>query len=162
MILASLTTKFLFARLASLTTKLVCKPRNESCYKNSFCKTCKKRFSLRNFCQRNSREASLATDFDSQVLGESRENFGSKKRVSLLARISKSDSRVNPNHKADTAKVAFLFDKGNGVNKQTDVFSVWLCYYFYTMLSAGWCFYVFKAEFKDTTKVVLLTDKRMG
>ncbi len=41
-------------------------------------------------------EASLATNFDSWASVESRENFRSKKRVSLLARISKSDSCVNP------------------------------------------------------------------
>jgi hypothetical protein len=41
--------------------------------------------------------ASLATNFDSQVSQESREIFGSKLRVLLLARISKSDSRVNSN-----------------------------------------------------------------
>jgi hypothetical protein len=35
---------------------------------------------------------SLATSFDSQ---------GSTKRVSLLVRISKSDSRVNPNSQLD-------------------------------------------------------------
>ncbi len=35
---------------------------------------------------------------------ESRENFGSKKRVSLLARISKSDSRVNPTYNVDAGR----------------------------------------------------------
>ncbi len=42
MILASIATKFLFARLA----------RSESCYEISFCKTSKKRFSLQNFVAR--------------------------------------------------------------------------------------------------------------
>jgi hypothetical protein len=37
-----------------------------------------------------------SANFDPRVSRKSRENFGSKKRVSLLARISKSDSRVNP------------------------------------------------------------------
>ncbi len=71
--------------------------RSESCYEISFCETHEKRFSLRNFSPRNSREASLATNFDSRVSRESRKNFGSKKCVSILARILKSDSRVNPN-----------------------------------------------------------------
>ncbi len=39
---------------------------------------------------------------------ESRENFGSKKRVSLLPRISKGDSRVNPSQTAN-ADICPLF-----------------------------------------------------
>jgi hypothetical protein len=66
--------------------------RSESCYKISFCETCKKqffykfrskthfsRFSLRNFCLQFLREASLATNFDSQLSRESYQNYGSKK-----------------------------------------------------------------------------------
>jgi hypothetical protein len=53
MILESLTTKFLFARLASLATKFVARlARSESCYKMSFFETRKKRFLLRNFVSR--------------------------------------------------------------------------------------------------------------
>ncbi len=110
MILASLATKFLFARLASLATNLSARlARSKSCYEISFCETRKKRFSLRNFvtrlafrysryeisvCETHEKRVSLLI-FDSRVSRKSRENFGSKKRVSLLARISKSDSRVN-------------------------------------------------------------------
>jgi hypothetical protein len=53
--------------------------RSESCYEISFFESRKKQFSLRNL-----REASLTTNFDSRVSRKSRENFGSKKRVSLL------------------------------------------------------------------------------
>ncbi len=56
------------------------------------------RFSLWNFGLWDSREASLATNFDSRVTRKSCENVVCKKRVSLLARISKSDSRVKPRH----------------------------------------------------------------
>jgi hypothetical protein len=95
MILGSLAAKFLFARLAvSLWNLSVRLTRSESCYNISFCETRKNWFLLRNFCLRDSREASLTTNFDSRVLRESRETFGSKKQVWLLARISKSDSRV--------------------------------------------------------------------
>ncbi len=52
-ILASLAMKVLFARLASLATNLAARlRRSESCYEISFCETCKKRFSLRNFVAR--------------------------------------------------------------------------------------------------------------
>jgi hypothetical protein len=90
----------------------------KSCYEISICKTCKSRYKI---CLRDSQEASLATKFLSARLvrsdscyeisvcktcekrvslliltRKSYENFVSKKRISLLARISKSDSRVNP------------------------------------------------------------------
>jgi hypothetical protein len=53
MILESLATKFLFARLTNLAAKFVCKTREKhSCYKISFCKTRKKWFSLQNFVAR--------------------------------------------------------------------------------------------------------------
>jgi hypothetical protein len=89
MILASLTTKLLFARLA---TKFVCETHEKRVLLRNFFP----RDSLQNFFLRDSQEANLATIFDSRVSRESRKNFGSKKRVSPLARISKSDSRVNP------------------------------------------------------------------
>jgi hypothetical protein len=44
---------------------------------------------MQNFFLQDSREASPATNFDSRVSQESRENFGSKKQVLHLARISK-------------------------------------------------------------------------
>jgi hypothetical protein len=83
---------------------------SESCYEISFRETRKKRFSLRNFVARllfavlatkfmgetHEKRVSLLI-FDSRVLRKSHENFGPKKRDSLLARFSKSDSRVNPN-----------------------------------------------------------------
>ncbi len=86
LILASLATKFLFPRLI----------RSEPCYE---------------ICLRDSREASLATNFNSRVSRESRENFASKKRVSLLPRISKSDSRVNPTCRHDGQLLDFCSDR---------------------------------------------------
>ncbi len=62
--------------------------RYEICLREFRSKTRFSRFSLWNFCLWDSREASLATYFDSWVSRKSRENFGSKKRVSLLAKIS--------------------------------------------------------------------------
>jgi hypothetical protein len=120
MILASLATKFLFERLASIARRFVARlARSEPCYEISFCETRKKRFLLRNFVARlvsrescyeisvcETRVASLATNFDSRVSRESSEIFGSKKRVSFLARILKSDSRVNPSMK-------YIFDQSN-------------------------------------------------
>jgi hypothetical protein len=100
LILASLATKFLFARLirsesryyeicqrdsqeASLTTKFLSARlvRSESRYEISVCETCKKRVLVLILTR------------------ESRENFVPKKRFSLLANISKSDSRVNSSRK---------------------------------------------------------------
>jgi hypothetical protein len=90
LILASLATKFLFARLASLVTKFVSETRE-------------KRVLLQNFFLRDSLFATLATkflsvrltrsesptNFDSRVLQKSCENFGSKKRVSLSREFQK-------------------------------------------------------------------------
>jgi hypothetical protein len=97
LILASLATKFLFARLVRseshykiwlrdsrepslamkfLSVRLV---RSESCYE-----ICLREVSLQNFCLLDSREASLVTNFNSQLSRESRKNFGSIRRVPLL------------------------------------------------------------------------------
>jgi hypothetical protein len=65
------------------------------------CETRKKRFSLWNFVKRLASWESVCETWEKRVsllilTRESHENFGSKKRVSFLAIISKSDSRVNP------------------------------------------------------------------
>jgi hypothetical protein len=85
--------------------------RSESCYEISFCETRKKQFSLQNFVERlafrdSSYEIFVCETHEKRVsllilTRESRENLGSKKPVSLLARISKSDSRVNPRYWTD-------------------------------------------------------------
>jgi ferredoxin-thioredoxin reductase catalytic subunit len=170
MILASLATKFLFARLASLATKLVCEPRSESCYKNSFCKTCKKRFLLWNFVARLARSESCYEISVCETLliltHESCENLARILGLKSESRFSQEFQKVilvsTPTTRRTNRRSPSCSTRVMVSEKQTDVFSVWPCYYFYNMLSAGWCFCVFKAEFKDTTKVVLLTDKRMG
>jgi hypothetical protein len=81
--------------------------RSVSRYEISVCKTREKRVSLLNF--------------NSRVLRESRGNFGSKKRVSLLARISKSDSRVNPSCKTVTVH-SYLLYLGEGGRGASDSF----------------------------------------
>ncbi len=96
-ILARFSQDYRATRLASLATKFLLQDSQEAIFATKFrSKTPFLRFSLQNFYLWDLQEASLATNFDSPVSRKSRENFGSKKRVSLLARISKSDSRVNP------------------------------------------------------------------
>jgi hypothetical protein len=82
---ASLATKFLSARPV----------RSESRYK--ICLPDLQEVSLATkFLSLRLARSEPATHFNLQVSRESRGDFGSKKRVSLLARISKSGSRVNP------------------------------------------------------------------
>jgi hypothetical protein len=69
MILASLTAKFLFARLASLATKFICKTP-QSCYE---------------ICLRDLQEASLAMKFVSPRLVRSESRYKISLQDSLLA-----------------------------------------------------------------------------
>jgi hypothetical protein len=87
----------------------------ESCYEISVCETCYKRVSLQNLSVRLARSESryeISVCETRETLAslliltrESRENLWSKKRVSLFARISKSNSRVNS---SCTSRVVFL------------------------------------------------------
>jgi hypothetical protein len=101
----------ILARFSQDSRVKIINDSRESHCEISVCETRFLRFSLQNFCLWNSREASLATNFDSRVSQKSCENFGPINRVSLLARISKSDSPVNP------SGVSFLV---NWVNAKRD------------------------------------------